>query len=203
MEKVAAFRAVYPNVQIQTNPALFDEVKFEYDDVGNRVKQFSGNGDSTRFIYDALNRLERVKQYSGTVEHLTVYAYDLQDNLTSVTDPEGIQSIYEYSDRGHLIKETSPASGITNYVYDPAGNLTQKTAASGDVINYAYDALNRQTSISYGSLSYIFDYDASATNNRRGRLWRETGPVATRKFSYDYVGRVARESVTMVWPRLR
>ncbi len=180
--------------------AKFDCTKFGYDEVGNRTVQLSARGDSTYFRYDALNRLDTIIQKHDGGYDSTIYTYDLQDNLTSVKDPSGNFTTYKYSDRGHLIQDSSGASGVSAYTYDPAGNLIKKIPATGEVdsVSYAYDALNRQTQIKLGgTTTYTFDYDASATNNRRGRLWRETGPTATRKFSYDYVGRVARESVTI------
>ncbi len=180
-----------------TSAALFDSTGFRYDDVGNRIMQISGRGDTTFYRYDALNRLDMVRQKHDGIVDTTLYTYDLQDNLTKVISPSHDTTTYKYSDRGHLIEENSPASGITAYTYDPTGNLIRKIPATGnaDSVTYTYDALNRQTQIKFGSQNFTFDYDASATNNRKGRLWRETGPSATRKFSYDYAGRVTAESL--------
>ncbi len=190
-------RLVKACVGDSTDTSKYDCNQFGYDAVGNRTVQVSGKGDSTYFHYDALNRLDSIRQKHDGGFDTTVYTYDLQDNLTSVKDPSGNVTTYKYSDRGHLIQDSSAASGVTTYKYDQAGNLITKIPATGnaDSSHFTYDALNRQTEVKLGAVStYTFDYDA-ANNERKGRLWKETGPSVTRKFSYDYVGRVTAESL--------
>ncbi len=58
--------------------------------------------------------------------HITTYAYDALNRLTSVTDP---------------------LSHVVSYGYDAVGNRTTKTKADGTVISYTYDELNRLTGI--------------------------------------------------------
>jgi RHS repeat-associated protein len=110
--------------------------------------------------YDLAGRLLiESRTLSGTVGGVvtTRYAYDVGDDVTSITDPNGNVTSYHYDDFGRMTKETSPASGITTYVYDADNNVTLTTNANGTSSTYIYDALDRA----------MTENDTKAYNNAR------------------------------------
>ena len=138
------------------------------------------------YTYDSLNRvLQAGEQQTDTVTAETNYAYDINDNLTQVADPEGRVTAYTYDDANRLVKEVSPDTGTTTYLYDDAGNLTTKTTEDGAVIQYTYDVLGRMLTTEYSDtdLDIIFTYDEG--ENGVGRLTGINNNEDSYAFSYD------------------
>ena len=104
---------------------------------------------------------------------LTLFGYDAQDNLTSVTDPRSLVTSYGYNGFGDLLTQTSPDTGVTTNTYDSAGNLDTSTDSRGSVSDYDYDAANRVTSVSFtlgGVTNQTISYGYDAGTNQNGRL---------------------------------
>jgi RHS repeat-associated protein len=153
------------------------------------------NTKRTQFEYDALGRMASVceitsatgsgscSQTSPATGYWTTYTYDLNNNLTGVT--QNAQSTgtkqtraYAYDDLGRMTSETNPESGTTTYTFDSdttcgtyKGDLVKKVDAVGNVICYKYDALHRLTNTFVSSGSYAsstpykyFVYDAATVN---------------------------------------
>jgi RHS repeat-associated protein len=175
---------VTPNraqIKLYNNPANIVEKKFlpegvvdyTYDSEYNLT--VSSNTDSTlNFTYDPLSRLVQA-QTGGTVQPATSisYGYDLNSNLTSMTDPAGI---------------------ATNYVYDTLNRLTGITDAYGVYISsYTYDALNRRTgksfAVSGSPLAVNYNYDLASnllSINYQPSTPTGFGGQATINFGYTY-----------------
>lgn len=129
----------------------------------------------------------------------TKYSYDVQDNLTAVT--QNAQSgttqsrSYLFDGMGRLISEINPETGISTYIYDSVndsaygcvvsypGDLVEKIDANGNHICYDSDLLHRVTRIRYFGTNaantpekhFVFD-NATVNNivmsNTAGRLAR-------------------------------
>lgn len=153
------------------------------------------NSKQKQLEYDALGRLTSVceitsasgsgtcSQSSSQTGYWTTYTYNLNNNLTGVTQNAQSSSTqtrsYAYDDLGRMTSETNPESGTTSYTYDTdstcgtsKGDLVKKIDAVGDTICYGYDALHRVTSMTYPSGSYssvtpgkYFVYDAATVNS--------------------------------------
>jgi RHS repeat-associated protein len=107
-----------------------------------------------------------------TKAYHTSYAYDVLDNLTTVSHG-GQTRTFVYDSLKRLTSATNPESGTVSYQYDANGNLTQKTDARNIVTTYVYDALNRNTTVDYSSTTSINpditrNYDTAG--NGKGRL---------------------------------
>lgn len=101
---------------------------------------------NTIYAYDFLNRLKTVTQKRTIVpgpDVLTQYAYDVQDNLNSVTDPNGNITTYAYDDFKRVQKQISPVSGTTSYTYSPAGNLLTSTDANAATTTRVYQPVDK------------------------------------------------------------
>ncbi len=137
--------------------------------VGTVVTTTDASGRKGRSISNAIGQLKRVDEPSGTLGlgaitapyQPTSYAYDLLNNLTTVTqigdttaECGGASSCtqsrtFTYDALSRLKTAVNPESGTINYTYDANNNLATKTDARGITTNYTYDRLNRVTERSY------------------------------------------------------
>ncbi len=127
---------------------------------------------------------------------ITHYGYDTQDNLTTITDPNGNITSYYNDDFGRKNQNGSPDTGTTDYLYDGAGNLIQRFDEKETVVNYTYDALNRLTAIQFPSdptQNVTFTYDSTSVTYGIGRLTGRTDPSGTYAFYYDAQGNLTKE----------
>jgi YD repeat-containing protein len=168
------------------------------------IRQWTGaeNGGAyqdTTFSYDGYGRLKTKhlpEQNAGTA---TVYAYNSDDTIQSVTDARGVSATYSYNAR-HLVTAInySAPAGITptaniTFSYDAVGNRTLMTDGTGEK-NYTYDQLSRMTSESRsftgpgsppGSWALNYEY------NLAGQVKSITDPFGTQvSYSLDSSGRV-------------
>ncbi|MBX9791852.1 MAG: hypothetical protein K2Y37_23260 [Pirellulales bacterium] len=179
----------------------------------------------TRWAYDALGRVAAMTEANAstgaaadptsptpgnTSSPTTIYAYDKNSRLTSVTDPLAHVTSYGYDnrDRQTLVREPNPSGGgstggpETTTVYDGVGNVVEvitppNTATS--TLNhtaYVYDGRNQLIEIrepgSGGSATgpeTLFEYD------KAGNRTRLTDPVGNETdFVFDGLNRLSTDT---------
>jgi RHS repeat-associated protein len=189
--------------------------EFTYDANGNLDCTLDANaqaglqsrnqdGCTEKRIYDALDRIERIRDAANGT---TVMTYDRLGNRTSITDAENKIWSFGYDDLGRLSSETDHSSRSIAYVVDEAGNVVQKTNRLAQVTRYTFDNGNRLTRADYladGSAE-TFGYDAAGNRNAAAnaavgytfqydRLNRLQNKIDSRGrslgFTYDKVGNV-------------
>lgn len=160
---------------------------------GTLDKTVDGKNVTTDYSYDNLRRLTQINQDMGgnspqTADAFTILNYDVQDNLTGITDSNGGQTTYIYDDLGNLITETSPDTGTRTYTHDEAGNISSLIDAKLQLFNYTYDALNRLISIDApGSEDDVNNtYDTCPGGN--GRLCNSQRNNSTLSYQYNGFG---------------
>jgi RHS repeat-associated protein len=180
-------------------------VLYSYDGSGRMrsVQDENHAAPNTTYDYDELNRLSAVTQSLGSGTIVTRYAYDVQDNLLSVTDPNGNTTTYAYDDFRRMQTQTSPVTGLTSYTYDEAGNLTATTDANNATTRRTYDAANRVTSSvstaaggTAETLTWTYD-DATVGNYGKGRVARTTDLTGSMTYAYDRRGLMRSEQHTI------
>jgi RHS repeat-associated protein len=138
----------------------------------------------------------------------TVYAYDVFNNLTNVTQGSQLRN-FVYDSLGELTSATTPEAGTVNYAYASFGLLATRTDAQNVQAVYQYDTLNRLLGISYllngsawttmpnvctpsgGTAANIcLTYGTTAASNNNGRLTLMTDPTGNETYQYDALGRV-------------
>jgi RHS repeat-associated protein len=180
-----------------------------YDANGNLVHTADALGVQRKQGYDGLNRLiSTIDNYNGTdtatQNTQSVFAYDANDRLEGVGDPDGLNTTYSYDGLGNATGVQSPDTGGTTYVFDSTGNVTQRTDAKGVVSNSTYDALNRRTATTYadGTLNVAYGYDepnsvtGCPASYPIGRLTRIIETAVTTVYCYNAHGNVTRKSQT-------
>jgi len=168
----------YDNRNRLTKTTYPDITKFEtyaYDEVGNLRTKTDRAGQVTTYTYEpnARYRLTSIDYGSTTPNPDIGYAYDLNDNPTTITNyatnpATTVAYVYDGIDRA--TNETDTISGRSysvGYAYDPAGRLTQLTYPDNAAISYVYDSVGRTSQVkdasaTYGSFAYSAD---DLTNN--------------------------------------
>jgi RHS repeat-associated protein len=154
---------------------------------------------------DARGNLVRVIEVNGMATYFTVYDWDLNGKLITITDALGNVRHFAYDMLGRRLSaedlhDPSDASfGTWSYLYDPAGNMVQSTSPMGAIVTYAYDALSRQASEDdSGSPGTEIAYAYDACTNGVGKLCSVTMlSGADTAYTYDSNGRMADESRTI------
>ncbi|MBK8594690.1 MAG: RHS repeat protein [Holophagales bacterium] len=196
-------------------PTDSSKVVYGYDPNGQlrTVQDERHASANTTYTYDALGRLSVVAQtLTGAPGNqvTTQYGYDVQDNLTSVTDPNGSTTTYAYDDFRRMTSQASPVSGATTHTYDEAGNLVDSTDANVALTHRTYDEMNRLYTASSTRAGYPTELltntwggAGSTARYSRGRLLSADVKVdgvskVTTDYGYERRGLLASESQTVL-----
>jgi RHS repeat-associated protein len=136
------------------------------------------------YAYDADDRLSTITDPNS---HVTTYAYDGVGNKTAVTDGNNHTTSYAYDSRNRLTTITDANTNTTVYGYDSGGNQQTVTDGPGHVTTTLYDALNRVTTITQptGGGTTTMAYDVA------GRETGLTDPVGNHTtWQYDSADRL-------------
>ena len=174
---------------------------------GNSVTVTDQAGKARKSVTDALGRLITVYEAPTGVNYETSYAYDVLDNLVTVT--QGVQTrTFVYDSLKRLTSTTNPENGTVTFTHDNNGNILTRVDARSVTTTNAYDALNRPTSTSYNdtpqtpTVNYFYDAQSLPSGapsftrgSSTGRLVAVTyggGSEGTYR-GYDQMGRVVRQ----------
>jgi YD repeat-containing protein len=150
---------------------------------------------------------------TGTLKVATCYVYNLNNNLTSVTNTTQSRS-YAYDLVSRLTSSTTPEAGMVQFSYDsdaacPApnsfpGQLVKRLDARGIRTCFQYDQLNRLVSKTYSdstsSVSYFYDqtaYNGLSISYGKGRRTGMSDGSGQTAWSYNSVGSVIAEERTI------
>ena len=160
--------------QISINQPLGITTTFDYDNISRLIESENAENQVTNYVYDVHNLVTEMERESTTGNILTQYSYNLNDNLTAITnDDNNVTSMtynnrdqletmtfgddtktFEYRDDNLLNKYTRPNGVVLNYTYDSHGRIT-----NDGYRGYTYDSRNNIKTITYnGTIS--FNYDA-------------------------------------------
>ena len=122
---------------------------------------------------------------TDAAQNVTQYAYDPENNLTSITDANQHTTSFQYDDKGRVTQTTFPSTKIESYTYDNIGNLLTKADRKNQTINYSYDVLGRFVTKSYPDSSLVsYSYDDA------GKLLQVQDSTGSYGFAHDNMGRL-------------
>ena len=166
-------------------------VQNEWFAAGNRIRRTDGNGVTTTYSYDKLNRLYQTHYPAGSVyssPQTLTFLYDQDGNLVSATGFGYTETrTYDKSDR---LASTSFNYGTfiatASFTYDRDGNRATIKDSAGGMTTYNYDQLDRLKSIKDPEndvTSFFYDRDG------RPNLTAEIGGIKQVSL-YDKASRV-------------
>ena len=153
------------------------------DALGRVTALTKARGNVIAWTYDTDNRVTG-KKYDGTAA--ASYAWNVNGDLTSVTDPTGSKT-FSYDAARQLTAIGYPDGRTTVIGYDAAGNVASMTYGDGLVVTYTYDVRNRVTGVSFAGNSMTLAYDGS---DRLVGETRSSGMASI--YGYDTAGRLTR-----------
>ncbi|UCC29379.1 MAG: hypothetical protein JSU86_14400 [Phycisphaerales bacterium] len=133
-----------------------------WDDTSRLVGQTDDNGNTTAYIYDALNRMT-TQDYADFTQHS--YTYDVHDNRITATDANGSVATNTYDLLDRLTNRTIvPGAGVSSdttfeiYRYD---GLSRIVHAEDDdsLVTRSYDSLSRVTRETLNGQTTTSTYD--------------------------------------------
>ncbi|WP_017588727.1 RHS repeat-associated core domain-containing protein [Nocardiopsis ganjiahuensis] len=151
-------------------------------------------GTAVTSIVDVQGRLTEVRtHHGGTPEgdyDAIAYTYAKNDQLATVTDPEGNVWQYTYDMRGRLVRTDDPISGATTMGYNELDQLVTTSDARGQTLAYGYDEIGRQVGLyedsSQGEKRAEWVYDTLAKGHLTSSTRYTDGePYTTRVVRYD------------------
>ncbi|HKO59512.1 MAG TPA: carboxypeptidase regulatory-like domain-containing protein, partial [Thermoanaerobaculia bacterium] len=179
-------------------------VEYTYDGEGltRTVKDENHATSNTTYAYDELDRLRTALQTLGSGTAVTTFGYDVQDNLVSMTDPNGNVTTFAYDDFKRIQSESGGVRGTMTYGYDAGNNQVTATDGNGATTTRTFDAANRpRSAVSTGngateSLTWTYD-SPTAGNYGKGRLAGITDPTGSMTYVYERRGLVRSEGHTI------
>ncbi len=195
----------------------------EFDALGRlwrEIRTINGQMAATDYLHDAEDRLTheinplsetRQWQYNAlgnlkaeidALNATTHIVPDANGQTEAVVAANGAQTSFLVNGLGQVLFEGSPDRGNTSYGYDEAGNLVSRTFANGITEVRTYDPASRPRSTRYvkGDTTYWrqFDYQWDA----KGQLSWLKASGGNMKFEYDALGRVTRNTFSVIGPYL-
>ena len=91
------------------------------------------------------------------------------NQLTKMTDADGVETSYTYDAKGNRIAESKGLNDTKDYTYDLYNRLTSVTDYDGTVVTYAYDGLGNRVSETITSdgtttnILYVNDHSQDVT----------------------------------------
>lgn len=177
-----------------TTDILGNTTYFQYDEVGNVIKQTDANGNVIQYEYDAMNRRSAMINANG---YKTLFKYDLAGRLINTIDANGNITINHYDGLGRLTSVVTEEGRTTKFQYDANGNQTHMIDANavadptrenseGATVFTKYDELNRPIEV-----QDALDQITITTYDLLGNITSITDAEGQMtKFIYDDLGRL-------------
>lgn len=200
-----ATASLYENYSYDT----LDRITSAQNSVGTTSYAYDGwktsvtdpRGKTKHYYKDAYGNLARVDEINSGSTYMTGYNWNLNGNLTKITDALGNIRNFAYDGLGrrtsaedlHVVDD--PTFGVWSYVYDNAGNITQTTNPDGKIIDYTYDDLNRVKTENFaGGAGVEISYTYDTCTKGIGKLCSVVMlSGANSSYAYDSLGNIVSE----------
>lgn len=156
--------------------------ELSYDGNGNLEVITDGNGNKTKYIYDAMNRrTSAIYGYESETTRSDTWVYD----ALNMTNRKGVAITYD--SRNRILTENS-----RTYAYDPAGRILSVSGYPNANVSYSYDALGRILSETNGGRMHNYTYDLSShrVKSDYGLSSTQSTPTHSLRYKYDTNGRL-------------
>jgi YD repeat-containing protein len=175
---------------------------YTYDSVGNMLTMQDAGGTVT-YGYDPANRLTSLAEPGGSctapTSKCTTYSYDIDDNRTTTSYPNGVTIRNDYDNADRLTctvatksynaslscpQQPSPIQRFSYNYINPANNTDGNvyysvTDASGNVTAYGYDNLDRLASANKNTGADVYNYAYDKVGNITSRTHTVPGSPTT------------------------
>ncbi|MBK7144305.1 MAG: RHS repeat protein [Xanthomonadales bacterium] len=134
------------------------------------------DGETWTNTFDAAHRLTGVESPEA---HETIYGYNADDALVSITDGNLHVTTLDVDSQGRITRRTYPGAVVFSTTYDGNGNAVSDTTPEHSYTR-SFDALNRLRSEASGSITRTQSFDGNGN-----RLTASLGGDTVRTQTYD------------------
>ncbi len=136
-------------IKIYQKNLLQQDLYYEYDKDNNITLEVN-NKDITEYVYDSLNRIERVTENGS--EKITEYEYDSFNNISKIYEigKNSISKTQYVYDKNNRLTEAFYDDKAVMFDYDKMGNQIYKKLIDGDYTEaryYTYNGYNKLSEI--------------------------------------------------------
>lgn len=207
------------NVSGSTGVPATSTVSFTYDQGGSsayalgRLTTITDGPGSETYTYDQLGRMTQLSKVISSTTYTTTYAYNLGNELTSITYPSGRVVAQNYDSVGRLCSVGASGSGCSSgtryadsFTFNTAQQVTAFNYGNGVAASFGYSADRLQmTSLSYAKsgttlfgLNYYYKTDSTycstGTSGNNGQIQCIQDTVdsgRTAHYTYDALARLS------------
>jgi RHS repeat-associated protein len=139
------------------------QVKYDYDELyrleQEQVLQGGTVVRTTEFDYDNVGNRLRQTQMSAAGTEMTTYQYDQNDRLEWEKVNGVLKTSYQYDANGNTTQKAEAGVGTTVYTWNQDGRMVAATTADGKQLAYSYDAQGIRTSSTVNGVTttYLLD----------------------------------------------
>lgn len=171
--------------------SIGETIEFTHDTEGmitNRVIKSATGVITNQFnqVWTIDNKLEKFISGEGFE---TSYAYDVMDQVSSVTDHLTNIVSFERDLYSQITKEIDPLLGEVSRTYDQSGNVTSVTDQRGNTTTYTVDGFGQTIRLDSPDTGIEDYYQDSA-----GNITQKVTPLVTINYTFDILNRL--ETIT-------
>ena len=224
-------RIVSPRGNTTGTPNYTYSQSLTYDSSANLVTRIDADGAKTTYGYDTVGRRTSMIDPDGYAaggvpsEHTWLTGYDLNDRVTTQTDPLSHSTTTIYDGSGDQTSVTDRDGNVTTYTYDNAarlatvvqkpdpvnqptlvytttltrddnGNATKVTQANNVVTDYTFDELNRMLSTITHPTGSTSLTTSYVLNGNGQPTTKTTGDGVAITYGYDTMARLTSVAAT-------
>ena len=179
----------------------------EYTDTRNpdlETKIIDRRGMVTERAYDAKGNVTVIRELGPQSNPLstpvvTEFAYNSNNDVTSIKNASGATTIFSYSNNGSLVEITDPSGRSSKWTNDNRGQRTSLTDSQGNVTRFEYEnacPCGSPSKVIYADGTYqTFDYNQFGQVTKEQTFEANGTLVEQKQTFYDDSGRVIRELV--------
>lgn len=184
--------------EINYSEAATSDITYKYDKDGSITEIVDGTGASTR-VYDQLDRLTEV---TNGKKEVVKYKYDLGNQQTEITYPNGETVKRAFDKAGRLEKVTDWLGKETTFSYNRDSQKKAITfpAATENVDEYSYNRAGEMAQVSMKKKAEVLA-SMTYTRDKLGQVEKsvDTGfsEEAERNYEYDAANRLIKSNGTL------
>ncbi|MDA9529572.1 hypothetical protein ACM42_14310 [Bradyrhizobium sp. CCBAU 25338] len=182
--------------------------RFAYNQVDQLASITDPVGRVTLYAYDAMRRPVSVSNPAVQAAPLLQQSYTPDGLVGSQTDANSHVTSFAYDGLDRLSTTTYPLGSTEQLTYDADGNVLTRKTRAGATISYGYDTLNRLKTKTPPSPAAVVSYGydlaghlTSVSDTSAAIAAPASGAVAAMSYSYDAVNRLTATSFSPVQPQ--
>lgn len=164
-------------------------VTYDYDAADRVTKVTYPDGTSDQYAYEKLDLVS----YRDREGRIWTYTYDADRRLISATDPLSDQTLFGYNGQSDLTSLTDAKHNVTQWAYDVQGRVMQKTYADSSALSYTYEHTTRRLASVLDALGQTKQYSYAIDDHLVGIGYlNAVNPTPNVTFAYNpYFPRLA------------